>query len=384
MFLKKTINIKKTMLIFILITLIPPIIGYSLETDNYFISSSGTIVIKEPVWNIRSVEAYPYWFPFSSSSYDDLLSDLNNKFGNLINYVTIRYYWAVDPTDPNNQIFYDGDGMNTESELASAINKIHSSGKKVLLGHLGRWHDPARREPNVWPPTNLTLWLQNYKNRCLDLAIFAEANGVESIHIGWEVEYDVDRSLLSGAYNDEWQDILDAVRSVYSGLVSYEANWFTDEARYQEYLNNDWWFNLDYIAFSTYPPLTENELNPTYEQLVSGWTYNPTSTIVGFDLKSHYIGISEYFQKGLVIDIAYSSCDGTNTSPWNTPSSTPDEAEQALCWDVFFDVWNNETAVIGCNIEHFDKPYVTNDITAAFRGKLAETSIRNGLLELIK
>src|SRR2546430_13566284 len=74
---------------------------------------------------------------------------------------------------------------------------------------------------------------------------------------------------LSGPqYRSYWVDIIDSVRAVYHGTVTYAAA--TDEA-----INVSFWDKVDEIGINAYPPLTTS-LDPSVDQLVAAWKSMPT------------------------------------------------------------------------------------------------------------
>lgn len=320
-------------------------------------------------WDVKAFNIFPFWFKFSSPQMDSCLEEIRVKFGNLVNYVDYRILWHIDPNDPNNVVFYDWNGLGTLEEIQTGIQKAHARGFKVLLGHVN--YD----DPNPCSPTDYTAFFENFKQRIVEVAKFAEANGVETLHIAWELAL-VNSHLVDGTFNMEWNHIVSAVRQVYGGQVVYQTNrWYTDTG-YQQALANSWWANLDYIAISSFIPLT-SKYDPTLGELFTAW--QTSQNVDQYDYMKYFGLLSEHFEKKLLLNTGFHSCDGTNTAPWKKVSDIPDEQEQALCWESFFEAWKDNPHIIGASLEHYDKPYSPTDTTGSFRGKLAENYIKVGL-----
>jgi len=61
-----------------------------------------------------------------------------------------------------------------------------------------------------------------------------------------------------------WSKLIDKIRKVYSGKLTYAANW-------DNYLNVTFWDKLDYIGIDAYFPL-KHETTPSTDQLIVEWT----------------------------------------------------------------------------------------------------------------
>ena len=74
--------------------------------------------------------------------------------------------------------------------------------------------------------------------------------------------------LTGPQYLSYWTDIIDAVREVFSGALTYSASWNTAS-------EVSFWNQLNYEGIDCYVPLS-NAPNPTLQQLVNGWL-NPAT-----------------------------------------------------------------------------------------------------------
>ena len=74
-------------------------------------------------------------------------------------------------------------------------------------------------------------------------------------------------TLTQPQFSGQWRQVIQAVRQVYFGPLTYSANW--GDKKTPEYATIDWWDQLDYIGISAYFPLSWN--NFATEPLRQGW-----------------------------------------------------------------------------------------------------------------
>jgi hypothetical protein len=314
-------------------------------------------------WEIRAFNVMPHWTTYGSTNFINLLDEIKVKYGSSVNAIEIRMYFKPDPYDPNNITFSNHDGRATIDGLRKAVEQAHKRGFKVLLGIKQQW-GTGKVEP-----TNLTLWIENYGKFVVWSAQHAEQWGVDVLLAFWEMR----QSFLTG-FENLYSSIIDEIRLVFTGLLSNKGNWWWKEEQFQAELGNTWYSKLDFLTFAAFMPLSDTFV-PRLEQMVLAWRSHPRT---GFDFIAHVKQMSETFNKTVLLNIGYYSSDGTSTAPWKR-TTIPDEVEQALCWQAFFEGWKNEPYILGVHMEHYDKPYVSGDTTASFRDKFAEDFIKVGL-----
>jgi len=343
------------------------------STMNVDLGTIGLATVTAVYWPVRCATIFPYWTPYSSSSYDNLLSELKQEFGGLVDTVDVRLYWIASVEDRNNIVFYDANGQNSFEEVEAAIRKAHGQGFKVQLGIICGSNSVDTTIP--FPsPTDWNLWHQNQKNMLVQFAQFAQENHVEYFIMGWEENF-VDPRMNDGTWSAFWQEKLDAVRQVYSGKVGYEDNFPDEEPSISNLFKNPWYANLDFLAISNYVPLSKTR-TPTLGDLLNGWTNNQTTGVDNY--VQLYRDLREFYNRPVLLNIGYPSYDGCNMTPWRSAAGVPDHEEQALCWESFFISFRN-SSLFGVTMEHYDKPYAAADATSSWRGKLAEQKIKEGL-----
>jgi len=142
--------------------------------------------------------------------------------------------------------------------VARTVAQAHGEGLRVLLvPHLwvesGEWRaliDPGDDEG--WQ-----RWQAGYRAFLLTWAEVAEQSGVDMLSVGVEL-----RSWLTTTRAGTFVEILRDVRGVYSGLLTYAANW--DDVEQTVILGE-----LDVIGLNAFFPLAERE-NATLEELMAG------------------------------------------------------------------------------------------------------------------
>jgi hypothetical protein len=214
----------------------------------------------------------------------------------------------------------------SDEGVKRAIAKAHSLGMKVMLKpHLdlldtsqGGW----RGEIACVKEADWQLWFESYKDFMLHYASLAEETGAEMLCIGTEL------TAATAANTDRWIDIINAIRGVYSGGLTYAANWN------EEYLQIRFWDALDYAGIDAYFPLSNND-KPSYEELMEAW--------------GRWIPEIEEWQKRInkpVIfpEIGYRSSLGAAAEPWeHIPGSVVDLELQKDCYRALVDTfWNKE------------------------------------------
>ncbi len=137
------------------------------------------------------------------------------------------------------------------------IRLAKEQGLKVLL-------KPQIYVPGSWPGAiefdtehDWAAWESNYRRFILDFARLAEQYKADMLSIGTEF------SISTRVRHEFWNLLIDEVREVYSGEITYAANW-------DEYTHVAFWDALDYIGVDAYFPLTD-ETTPTIDALAKAW-----------------------------------------------------------------------------------------------------------------
>lgn len=268
---------------------------------------------------------------------------------------------------------HGGDSLHMLNHDARWIHKIElarAAGFKVFFKpHLwitapseGKWRS------DVYPTNdeNWELWKDSYRKFILRYAKVAEQANAEMYCIG------VEFSKLTIDKPGYWTGLIQEIRSVYSGKITYAANW------YNEYEEVNFWDELDYIGIQAYFPLTENKY-PTVEQISNGWNQYFSA------LEATH---KKYNRQILFTEMGYRSTANCAIKPWewiedSSVLENPFSLEsQANCYEAFFNtVWKKDWFA-GVHIwqlrgDHVEDSGINNlDFTP--QGKPAESIIAKG------
>lgn len=167
-------------------------------------------------------------------------------------------------------------------------------------------------------------WFELYSEFITHYARLAEANDIELLCIGTELHQ------TAVQRPENWRRIIREIRSVYSGELTYAANW------HREFEEIEFWDELDYIGIQAYFPLSE-EASPSAASIETGWS---------LALKTIERVQSRFQKPVLFTEVGYKSTADGLVRPWEwhaTTEAATHEAgldTQALAYEVFFTtVW---------------------------------------------
>lgn len=219
-----------------------------------------------------------------------------------------------------------------DENVARAIRRARANGLSVLLKPHVDLLDHGWR--GALAPADVGAWFAGYKAVLLNYARLAEAEGADMLSVGVEL-----RSLSGPEYRSYWTDIIDAVRSVYRGQVTYAANW--DEVKTVSF-----WDKVDVIGIDPYLPLAERP-DPTPRELVEAWTAVPrdrwrAARQDGKSAVAFYRSVAYTYGKPVLFtELGYRSLDGAAREPGNWQAAGRyDPQEQLDLINAFFTVWS--------------------------------------------
>lgn len=292
---------------------------------------------------------------------------------NNFDWITLVSFSSQKDIDSPTLVYYRGDSLEMakrDSASKSQIELAHNAGFKVFLKpHIWLTSPPYNKwRSDIFPANddNWKLWKKNYREFILLYAKIAEQNNVELFCIGMEL------SRLTTEKSDFWKILIKEVRSIYSGKITYAANW------YKEYEQITFWDQLDYIGIQAYFPLVENKY-PNVEELSKGWNkYIP-------EIKS----ISKKYNRPILFtEIGYKSTADSAIDPWQWIDYSSDQNKavstetQANCYQAFFNTLWKKDWFAGVHIWQWRSDFVKNqgkdhlDFTP--QGKPAENVIAKG------
>ncbi|HEV2564407.1 MAG TPA: hypothetical protein VGU19_04925, partial [Microvirga sp.] len=253
-----------------------------------------------------------------------------NKFSNSM---------GLHEGDPANQ--WDQQSDSFEQVRLSILAAKERGLKVVLKPHLET--DPVRVWRAELAPSDPKAWFDNYRAMMVEYAKAAQAGGAEMFCVGTEMNSMIDPTKVCSdgkTYTQKWVEIIDAVRAVYSGKVTYAAT-------YDTVMKVGFWDKVDYIGTDAYiPSSTVND--PTVDQIVDAWVKPHFNSWVrdlhgGKSVVDYYKALSEQYGKKVIFtEVGYKSMDGANKDPGVFGGSgTYDPQEQVDCYEALYKVMEN-------------------------------------------
>ena len=260
-----------------------------------------------------------------SSNLDSLI--INNS--EWISQTTFAWQQGHD----NPSIKYDNSRSwwgERDAGLIHTTKLAHQKGIKVMLKpHIwlsrsdGKWRsDIKMNSQEDWDK-----WFSDYKEMIMHYAKVAELGKIDALCIGTEL------LIPSTKHPDKWRDIIHSIRQIYSGQLTYAANF------YKEYEKVTFWDDLDYIGVQAYFPLT-NKKNPSVKALRKSWRKHI----------KNLISVSKKYNKKIVFtEVGYKNTADSAIEPWVWPRNINFETVelsdkvQAECYEAMFaELWDEK------------------------------------------
>ena len=170
-------------------------------------------------------------------------------------------------------------------------------------------------------------WEADYRAFILHYAELAQEEDVAILCIATELSNPV------RSRPQFWESLIADIRTVYSGKLTYAANW------YRDYEVIEVWPHLDYIGVNAYFPLTDRN-GPSVSEIMTGW--KPHIERIGRLSATHGKPV-------LFTEVGYKNAPGSTIRPWEWPprrrrwtgEGNPavhrtDQAEQVNAYEALF------------------------------------------------
>ncbi|SDG53669.1 glycoside hydrolase family 113 [Psychroflexus sediminis] len=214
------------------------------------------------------------------------------------NYVAVMpYAFMPDANEP--ELIFDTDNQwfgETLQGISEDVKTLKSQGLKLMIKpHV--WVGNAAFTGDVFMISegDWSQFEQNYKTYILAFAKLAEQNKVSLFCIGTELQEFVSRR------PEFWCELIDEIRSIYSGKLTYAENWDT-------YTGVRFWDSLDFIGIDAYFPISEAK-TPSLDQVNLAWK-GLTKKLKSFS--------NSYNTKILFTEYGYRSIDFAGKQPWDS------------------------------------------------------------------
>ncbi len=190
---------------------------------------------------------------------------------------------------------------------------------------------------------------RNYEAYIIELAEIAEEHEVELFAIGTELKkFTKNRSHF-------WEQLIKKVRTIYSGKVTYAANW-------DEYDNITFWDELDYIGVDSYFPINKSE-TPETNQTIKNWEK--------IAKKLEELSVT-YDKKILLTEFGYRNVSYAGKHPWthdDGESNSNNLAQENLYKAFFQTFWKESWIAGGFSWKWFAIPLDDQNTTFSIQGK---------------
>jgi hypothetical protein len=239
--------------------------------------------------------------------------------------------WQQNPDDPNITLATDGHVYWGERDvgLRETTRLAHGNDARTMLKPhiwlMDRDHSFWSGAIAMTSEDDWAAWFASYQVFILHYARLAQEEGDDALCIGTELEGTTHRE-------QEWRQIIAAVREVYDGSLTYAANWSGEFERI------GFWDALDFIGVQAYFPLSQDP-DPGIDELVDAW----------IPFRDRLATLSEQTGKRIVFtEVGYRSAPGAAIEPWLWRSTGPsDHITQANCYQAAFQALWNEPWFMG-------------------------------------
>ena len=220
----------------------------------------------------------------------------------------------------------DDDGSGWYSETDAGIRALARRAEALGMGlvlkpHLWVGREGASRlDITFESEKDWQRWQQQYRRFLMHYARLAEEVEADLLVIGTEL------AGTSAAREGFWRRLMADVRAVYTGRLTYAANW------HEEYETVPFWDALDLVGVQGYFPLSDED-DPPLKKLRAGWTPH----VKALRRMSAEAGKPLFFT-----ELGYRNACRAAAVPWRWPAEgdAPAPQLQARLYEAFFkEVW---------------------------------------------
>ena len=241
---------------------------------------------------------------FSENPFTDLI-EIN------VDWVAVVPY-AFTPQNEAKLYFDNGHQWwgETSHGAESTIKLAKENGLKIMLKPQLWMHGSWVGDMEYQTEREWESWESDYTDYIMTFARIAQRNNVEMLCIGTEFKKALK---IRDTY---WRNLIDEIRSVYKGLITYCSNW-------DEFDDVEIWDKVDVIGVSAYFPLSE-EKTPDIADLKKQWK----------PIKDRMEALSNKYGKQILFtEYGYLSVDGCAGKTWELEVNRVDRPvnEKAQC-----------------------------------------------------
>jgi len=201
------------------------------------------------------------------------------------------------------------------------IKKLHENNLSVMLKpQLWVWKGEYTGEIKMETEADWLKLEKTYEDFILDYAEIAQQENVQLLCIGTEL------ASFVKARPDYWRSLIEKIRKIYFGKLTYAANW-------DAYTAFPHWELLDYIGVDAYFPLTETK-HIEIDYCMSSWSNWKN------ELENQH---KKYKRPILFTEYGYRSVDFAGKQPWDSSrelSGVNSKNQEELLSCIFQSFWN--------------------------------------------
>lgn len=265
---------------------------------------------------------------YGTDSSAEAFATVRRLGGNWVSLTPFGRIWDLSPTGID--LSFEAPSAENRKAIARAVAQAHAQGLKVMLvPHLwveaGGWRGEIEFESaEAW-----ANWAAAYRAFLLHWARVAEQADVDLLSVGVEL-----RSWVTTEHAASFQEFIPEVRNVYSGPLTYAANW--DDAAHTVL-----WGELDVIGINAFFPLASKP-GAGLSELLAG----------GALLKPELAGLAQAWNKPILFtEIGYTNRPDPALRPWEWPEDLgtvqPAPAAQAAAYQALLATFLDEPWFMG-------------------------------------
>lgn len=260
-------------------------------------------------------EGYQVYNGYGSRRCDRSLQKAKELGSNTVSL--IPYTGMGDPNKPEWLSFARGTGMENDESVIQTLFQAQQKGISVMIKpqiYLWKsWTGAISFDSQAgWD-----LFFDRYYRWIRHYGLLSEMYGAEFFCVG------VEFAKATLEQPESWKKIIKKMRALYSGKLTYAANWG------EEFENCTLWPDLDFIGLNCYYPLSNAE-TPNKEELRKGCK--------SISRKVEKV-IASYKKPVFLTEIGFRSIPRPWQHPHEEPKETdqPDEEAQRKCYEVFLE-----------------------------------------------
>lgn len=225
-------------------------------------------------------------------------------------------------------IFLDMRRTATPDEVLAVMAECRAQKLRIILMPVVLLSHPRGSEwRGVIEPPEWDDWWRQYRDFIKHYADLAARGGADVLMVGSEL-------VSTEKYTSEWISTIHTARSIFSGKLSYSANW-------DHYESIKFWDKLDLAALTSYYTLADKK-NPTIEEVAARWK----------PIREKISAWQRKVGKPIVFtEVGWCSQEGAATAPWNyyqNTRATPEgHEEQRRLYEGFIRAWSGAPALSG-------------------------------------